>query len=347
MSIGSLKDYRLQTATVKVGQLPIDKLVLFISISDMLSRTAGHLYWLSRYIERAEFVARTLDATIRLSALPSSYNKASNEWQTALDVAGSTSLFRRHYSVLNEQTVCHFLSFNLENPSSIASCIETARDNARAVRTALTVEMWDAINGAWLELKKFKTHDLEPDDMARFLEWVKSVSLAYDGSAYRTMLRNDAFWFTRLGLALERSDNTARILDVKYHVLLPQNEEVGGTLDYFQWTTILREVSALTAYHWVYRDSIKPWRVADLLILNRQMPRSLASCYEILTRHLDLISEAYGYRGPSQRLASHTLGQLQNLMIKDVFAVGLHEFITEFVSDNNRLGLAITEQYLM
>ncbi len=139
---------------------------------------------------------------------------------------------------------------------------------------------------------------------------MKSVTLAFDGSAYRTMLRNDAFWFTRLGSAIERADNTARILDVKYHVLLPVTERSAARLDYFQWTTILREVSALTAYHWVYRESIKPWLVADLLILNQQMPRSLANCYEILVRHLDLIADAYGRRGPSQRLGEQPARQV-------------------------------------
>jgi uncharacterized alpha-E superfamily protein len=161
------------------------------------------------------------------------------------------------------------------------------------------------------------------------------------------MLRNDAFWFERLGLFVERADNTARILDVKYHVLLPETERVGGSLDYFQWTTILREVSALTAYHWVYRQSVKPWLVADLLILNRQMPRSLANCYELLVRHLDLIAEAYGRRGPSQRLASNMLARLSSARIEGIFTVGMHEFINDFVTENNKLGAAIAEQYLV
>jgi uncharacterized alpha-E superfamily protein len=176
---------------------------------------------------------------------------------------------------------------------------------------------------------------------------VKGVSLAFDGSAYRTMLRNDAYWFTRLGLAIERADNTARILDVKFHVLLPETESVGGSLDYFQWTTILREVSALTAYHWVYRESVKPWLVADLLILNRQLPRSLANCYELLVRHLDLVADAYGRRGPSQRLASNMLAKLSGVRIEEVFSDGLHEFIGDFIEENNRLGAAIAEQYLV
>jgi uncharacterized alpha-E superfamily protein len=207
--------------------------------------------------------------------------------------------------------------------------------------------MWDAINGAWLELRNKKSREMTHEEFVRFVEWVKGVSLAFDGSAYRTMLRNDAFWFTRLGLAIERADNTARILDVKYHLLLPESERVGGSLDYFQWTTILREVSALTAYHWVYRESVKPWLVADLLILNRQLPRSLANCYEILVRHLDLIGEAYGRRGPSQRYASNMLARLTTTRIETVFSQGLHEFVEEFIADNNQVGTAITDQYLL
>jgi uncharacterized alpha-E superfamily protein len=313
----------------------------------MLSRTADSLYWVSRYTERADFVARILDATMRFASLPTSYGGERNEWEGAVASAGNLEEFRRHYDVANESTVRDFLAFSPHNPSSIRNCIEIARDNARAVRTALTIEMWDAINSAWLELRGKQSADMTQEEFARFVEWVKGVALAFDGSAYRTMLRNDAFWFTRLGLAIERADNTARILDVKYHTLLPASERVGGSLDYFQWTTILREVSAVTAYHWVYRESVKPWLVADLLILNKQLPRSLANCYEILVRHLDLIADAYGRRGPSQRYASNTLARLSATGIEAVFEKGLHEFITEFITDNNRLGSAIAEQYLM
>jgi uncharacterized alpha-E superfamily protein len=313
----------------------------------MLSRTADSLYWVSRYTERADFVARILDATMRFASLPTSYGGERNEWEGAVASAGNLEEFRRHYDIANESTVRDFLAFSPHNPSSIRNCIEIARDNARAVRTALTIEMWDAINSAWLELRGKQSADMTQEEFARFVEWVKGVALAFDGSAYRTMLRNDAFWFTRLGLAIERADNTARILDVKYHTLLPASERVGGSLDYFQWTTILREVSAVTAYHWVYRESVKPWLVADLLILNKQLPRSLANCYEILVRHLDLIADAYGRRGPSQRYASNTLARLSATGIEAVFEKGLHEFITEFITDNNRLGSAIAEQYLM
>jgi uncharacterized alpha-E superfamily protein len=313
----------------------------------MLSRTADNLYWLSRYAERADFVARILDAATRLSALPASYGGGeTNEWDSTLACAGNADLFRPLYGAVNEDTVRDFLAFSPSNPSSIRTCLETARENARSVRTALTVEMWETINDAWLRLKDYEGRDMSREEFMRFLEWVKGVAQAFDGAAYRTMLRNDAYWFTRLGTAIERADNTARILDVKYHVLLPETERVGGTLDYFQWTTILREVSALTAYHWVYRQSVKPWLVADLLILNREMPRSLANCYEMLVRHLDLVADAYGRRGPSQRLASATLARLNGESIERVFEAGLHEFIAGFIVENNRLGEAIVTQYL-
>ncbi|MDB5601258.1 MAG: alpha-helical domain with a conserved moti [Xanthobacteraceae bacterium] len=313
----------------------------------MLSRTADNLYWLARYVERAEYLARILEATQRLTALPLAYVGSSNEWESAVATAGCAAAFAAVHDEATEETVTDFLAFSSENPSSIRSCIEAARTNARAVRTALTSEMWDAINGAWIELKRFGNGPTSREEFANFLRWVQEISLRFDGSAYRTMLRNDAYWFSRLGVYMERADNTARILDVKYHMLLPADEQVGGPLDYFQWAAILRSVSALTAYHWVYRDSLKPWLIADLLMLNEQMPRSLASCFENQVRFLDEIARAYGRQGPAQRQARAIRTRLQNSRMDEIFQHGLHEFISEFVADNNRLGAAITQQYLL
>ncbi len=313
----------------------------------MLSRTADSLYWVSRYVERAEYLARILEATTRLSNLPSSYGGAASEWESAIKTAGCHEIFEKHHDTCNEASVHYFICFSPENPSSISNCIDVARANARAVRTAVTSEMWDTLNSAWLELKKYDGKKLTRDDYGRFIEFVKSLSLTFDGSAYRTMLRSDPYWFSRLGVYVERADNTARILDVKYHVLLPETERVGGSLDYFQWTTILREVSALTAYHWVYRESIKPWLVADLLIFNRQMPRSLASCYENISRFLDALGETYGRQGPAQRMARKTMSMMSHRKIGDIYETGLHEFITDFIEDNNQLGSTISEQYLV
>jgi uncharacterized alpha-E superfamily protein len=313
----------------------------------MLSRTADNLYWLARYVERAEYLARILEATQRLTALPLAYVGETNEWESAVATAGCASAFAATHDEANEETVTDFLAFSSANPSSIRSCIEVARTNARAVRTALTVEMWDAINSAWLELKRYGNGPTSREEFMRFLRWVQETSLLFDGSAYRTMLRNDAYWFSRLGLYIERADNTARILDVKYHLLLPEHEKIGGPLDYYQWSAILRTVSALTAYHWVYRESLRPWHVADLLILNEQLPRSLSSCYDNLVRFLDDIAHVYGRQGPAQRHARAVRTRLQNSRMEEIFQRGLHEFIGEFIVDNNRLGGAITRQYLV
>ena len=312
----------------------------------MLSRTAGDLFWTGRYVERADFISRLTDATLRLAALPSSYGGDVSAWTSALIAAGISDLYAEHHPELSEKTALQFLSLDPANPSSMHYCIERARTNARAVRTALTMEMWEAINTAWLELKRFGNQPASREELARFLRWVQESSLRFDGSAYRTMLRNDAYWFSRVGVYMERADNTARILDVKYHLLLPAHEHVGGPLDYYQWAGILRSVSALTAYHWVYKESLKPWLIADLLILNEQMPRSLASCYENLVQNLDRIAGSYGRQGPAQRQARSIRARLQNSRMDEIFQTGLHEFIGAFVDDNNRLGSALTQQYL-
>jgi uncharacterized alpha-E superfamily protein len=312
----------------------------------MLSRTADSLYWLSRYVERADYLARVIEAAARLSSLPASYANGGNEWQSALITAGCADAFAKHYGTPNAETVAEFLVSSDKNPASIRKCLEIARFNARAVRTALTTEMWETINGAWLELQSFKNSMILSNELPRFLDWVKEVSLRVDGSGYRTMLRNDAYWFSRLGIYIERADSTARILDVKYHFLLPEESPVGGGLDTTQWTAILRAVSAATSYHWVYRESLKPWLVADLLILKEQMPRSLAACYGNIASNLDRLAEAYGRKGPSQTLARSIHTRLMNNNIAKIFQAGLHEFVSRFIGDNAAVGDAITRQYL-
>jgi uncharacterized alpha-E superfamily protein len=313
----------------------------------MLSRTADNLYWLARNMERADATARILDAAQRLVAMPQAIGGTTTEWESAVATAACVPAFRARYDKADARTVTEFLAFAPENPASIRNCFEIARQNARAVRTALTGEMWDLINTAWHDLKRFDPSRTHGEELSNFIAFVKEASLRFDGSAFRTMLRNDAYCFSRLGILIERADATARILDVKYHVLLPEEAQVGGPLDYFQWVSILRSVSARTSYHWVYRDSVKPWLVADLLILNRQMPRSLASCYENLSRYLDDLAQFYGRQGTSQRLARSMVTKFSNASMEEIFQSGLHEFITGFIADNNRLGGAINEQYLI
>lgn len=311
----------------------------------MLSRTAGDLFWTGRYVERADFVSRLMDATLRLAALPSSYGGDIGAWSGALAAAGVAAAYSDRHPDLGERTALQFMSLDPDNPSSMRCCIERARQNARAVRTALTVEVWEAINAAWLDVQRFGTMLESRPALLRLVESVKAAALAFDGATHRTMLRDKSYWFLRLGAALERADNTARLLDVKYHLLLPRDEPVGGSLDYFQWTTILRTVSALTAYHHVYRDSVKPWLVADLLILNRRMPRSLAACMNDAVRYLDLLAQESGRRGPAQRAAVALSSRLAHGDMDAIFAAGLHEYIGDFLTENSRLAASVMSQY--
>ncbi len=208
--------------------------------------------------------------------------------------------------------------------------------------------MWDALNETWYQARNSARFAVPPANLPELLEWVKERSLLFNGAYSNTMLRNDAYYFTRLGTFLERADNTARILDVKYHVLMPRHEEVGGALDYYHWQAILRSVSALRSYHWVYHDRLKPWLVAEFLILRPEMPRSLLSCYDQIIRTLELLAEAYGgKRGECHRVAGELHARLRFGRIQDIFQSGLHEFLTEFVDRSVTLGDAISTLYLM
>lgn len=315
----------------------------------MLARNAENLFWLARFMERADYTARMIDASLRLSGLPKAYGDNSADWTGTLAAAGALSDFSTRYGEADAHSVINYLAFDPQNPSSVRSCIESARRNARAVRTALTSEMWEVINTAWIELQKMgpiPASQAAREKLAGFLDFTKTAARDFDGAAYRNMLRNDAYWFNRLGLYVERADNTARILDVKYHLLLPRTEQIGGSLDYFQWSAILRAVSAHTAYNWVYRESVKPWLVADLLILRPEMPRSLTGCYENLTRFLDAIAYQYGKQGPAQRHCRLVYDRLRNSNRDQLFQLGLHEFISGFIEENNALGAAIAGQYM-
>lgn len=283
-----------------------------------------------------------------MASLASSLGNAGNEWQSTLIAAGCGPGFLTKHRCVEQDAVIDYLVSDLDNPSSIRSCLETARRNARAVRTALTVDAWESLNETWLAMRSREGESLPPDRLAPFLEWVKQRSLLFHGACDNTMLRNDAFAFIRLGTYLERADNTARILDVKYHVLLPRQEDVGGPLDYAQWQAILRAVSALRSYHWVYRDRLKPWLIAELLLLRPEMPRSLLACFAQVERQLDLLANTYGgRRGECHRRAGELHARLRFGRIDAIFQSGLHQFLTDFVEQTARLGDDINALYLV
>ncbi len=315
----------------------------------MLARTADGLYWLARYMERAENVARILSAGQRMASVTRSVGSESNEWESTLVAAGCAASYLEKHDEITPGGVVDFLVRDRDNPSSVLSCLETARRNARAVRTALTADMWEALNDTWLELRSFESFEgAASERILRLLEWVKHRSLLFNGAYANTMLRNDAFYFTQLGTFLERADNTARLLDVKYHVLLPTSERVGGPLDYCHWESILRAFSALRAYHWVYHARLAPWMIADLLILRPEMPRSLLACYAQITKHLDLLAEVYGgKRGECHRRAGEIHARLRFGRIDSIIQSGLHEFLTRIIDDGIAVSRNVGEFYLL
>lgn len=313
----------------------------------MLSRTAENLYWLSRYVERAENLARLLDVALRMASLPQGHAAIGSEWASTVIAAGCEDSFYSCHEQASADSVIQHLVSDRNNPSSILSCLETARNNARMVRTGLSMSQWEAVNSTWIELNNFRAEDFAPERIGRFLDWVKERSLLFGGAVANTMLRSDAFWFSRLGMSIERADNTARIIDVKYNVLLPAQEAVGGGMDYYQWASMLQSVSALRAYHWVYRDRVKPWLVAELLILKPEMPRSLAYCISDVSRQLENLAGAYGKRGECHRLAGQIDARLRYSKIGAILSQGLHEFLTAFIEETGVLGEEITRHYLI
>jgi uncharacterized alpha-E superfamily protein len=313
----------------------------------MLSRSADSLYWLARYLERAENVARIVSVGHRMASMAGSLGSDGDEWLSTLIATGSERGFLEKYGEAKPTTVIDYLVRDPDNPSSIMSSIETARRNARAVRTALTTDMWDALNETWLYVRNVQLDPDSSDGLLRFLDWVRERSLLFNGAYANTMLRNNAFYFTRLGTFIERADNTARILEVKYYVLLPEHEGIGGALDYYQWQSILRSVSALRAYHWIYRDRLKPWLIAELLLLRPEMPRSLVACHQQISQYLTLLAESHGgARGECHRLSGAMHADLRYGRIGDIFQSGMHEFLTDFIDRSAALGREISSFYL-
>jgi uncharacterized alpha-E superfamily protein len=311
----------------------------------MLSRTADNLFWLSRYVERAENMARLLEMGYRMALMPAAGDGNRSEWSSVLSAAGCAQGFDHENRTFDQATITDYLIFDRDNPSSILNCFECARANARAMRTAITKEMWEALNGALMELRRTAMRNLARNDLPEFLDWVKSQGALFRGATDSTILRNDGYDFIRLGTFIERADNTARLLDVKYYVLLPETSMVGGGVDNYQWTTVLRAASSMRAFHWVYRDDYSPWRIAHFLILNPFSPRSLAHCCENITNHLERLARQYGERQAVHSLAVETYAMLNQGDMDDIFAGGLHEFLSDFLNRNRVLSSAIAETY--
>lgn len=309
----------------------------------MLGKTAAGLYWMFRYLERSENTARMLDAGFRIALTRST--AAEDEWISVLASAGAQHNFFERYDHVDAPKVIDFLLREKSNPSSVMSMVETARNNARLVRTALTREVWEATNECWMTLKDVLKHPVRERELPSVLRSIRQQSALVRGALHGTMLRNDTYDFARIGTFLERADNTARILDVKYYVLLPSAFHVGSSIDNVQWETILLSVSGRSAYHWLYEGETSPMNIANFLILDRQMPRSLVFSYTKIAENLGYLDDNYGAANVCTERADKLRTRLKTAKINEIFDVGLHEFINEFISENQSIAHLIEKDF--
>lgn len=309
----------------------------------MLSRTASSLYWMGRYVERAEFTARLVEATVRLDAL-SSRPAGEAAWTSALAVIEGDDAFAATGETRTPRAVARFLMLSKAHAGSVVSCLDQARDNAKAVRTALSREAWSTINRAWL---LFNADAVPADTQAtlNLMAEAQAETRGFEGAVGR-MLRNPASWFIRLGATIERADTTARLLDVKTHMLLPEGEMIGGVLDRDQWTTILQTVAAVNAYRWLYREGLNVEHIVELLILRRELPRSLAASAEEIVQHLNALGKQTGFQGEADRMARLRHAKLGETKLAAIVADGgLHDWLDAFLVENAALDRAIARQF--
>ena len=311
----------------------------------MLGRTAQNLFWLSRYIERAENMARLLEVGYRMSLTSRREGSASEHLLSMLQAAEMDEQFAQKHKQADVASVSQFMLFDETNYSSVRSCLLAARTNARSVRTALTTDMWESLNTAWLEFAAIDPRDVTGSRLVELLQWVKQVSHRYRGALLSTFLRDDGYAFSQIGNFVERADNTARILDMKYYVLLPRADLIGGDVDIQQWTLILRAASAHRSYRHVYHDRYKARNIADYLILRPEMPRSLIFCVSWINRTLDMLEEIYGGKTAGHVAAAEVTEMLEDNSMDRIFSYGLHEYLTEFIARNNKITEAIAESY--
>lgn len=311
----------------------------------MLARTADNLFWIARYMERAETVARLLEVGERNALIPNMSGGLRNEWESILQASGTAAGFADKYGDPVARNVESYLFFDLDNPSSVASCITAARENGRIVRTAITSAVWDALNTGHQDMIQMRRTERSKQPMSDLIDWTMRQSMILRGAIDATQLRIDGYDFLNIGYALERADATARLVDVKYFVLLPQVDYVGSGLDNYQWRTILRAMSAQRAFSWAYGGEITPAKIAHFMILNRKAPRSLITSVETLAEHLDRLARAYGRSTVAQTKARGMVAELAEATVEDIFDEGLHEFLTRFVREIGALAQVIGEVY--
>lgn len=310
----------------------------------MLGRNANGIFWMFRNLERAENTARLLDAGFHM-ALTRGSSAAEGEWRSVLITVGQDEQFRRVHSEYSGHLVTNFILRDRDNPASVLQMIEGARTNARAVRTAITREVWEATNEGWMAICELLSRPVRANGLGEVLAAIRRQATLVRGAMEGTMLRNEIFNFARMGTFLERADNTARILDVKYYVLLPSVGMVGSSLDNAQWETVLRSLAGERAYRWLNAGTIDPRGIAEFLVLDGRFPRSLSFCFDKLTTNMNNLVREYGQDSQAHGMLRDFGARLANLDIQQIFEYGLHEFIQDVIGETRRLSDAIARDY--
>lgn len=310
----------------------------------MLGKTANSIFWMFRYLERAENTARLLEAGIRM-ALTRGAEAANAEWRSVIITLGEQRAYEALYDGYSGTQVCNFVLREKENPESVLSMIERARHNARSARTSITAEVWESTNEAWMNLREMLQRPIREANLGPVLSAIRREATHVRGATYGSMLRNEIYHFSRCGTYLERADNTARILDVKYYLLLPSLAYVGSSLDSGQWDTVLRSLSAERAYRWLNAGHMDPRGIAEFLILDRRFPRSLSFCYDALRGNLASLAELHGGKGDCHGLMREADRKLNEASIASIFDHGLHEFLLGFIRGNKAIATAISNDY--
>ena len=311
----------------------------------MLSRTAQNLYWVSRYMERAELTARLLEVGYRIAMMPSASTGYQTEWASLLSALNADESYKKKYGPPKQEHIEHFLFHDLDNPNSVASCIGKAREDSRTVRTALTTQVWDVMNTGYQEMQSLSKEKYKTANLPALCDWTKRQASLIRGAIESTQLEDEGYDFLNLGYFIERAIGTARLLDVKYYVLLPTPAAVGSEVDHYQWSTLLRAMSAYRAFRWAYGGLQTPHKVAHFLILNEACPRSLLHCLSRANRHLNRLETVLQQETLAQQLVTQLQHETAAMDVAQIFDQGLHEFSDHFNNKMSVIGEAMRTSY--
>ncbi len=310
----------------------------------MLGRTANGLFWMFRYLERAENTARLLDAGIRL-ALTRDLATAEEEWRSVITVTGQRRLYEANHDGYAGADAWNFILRGKDNPANVREMFGAVRQNARMARNAISGEVWEAVNESWMRLEKLLARPVSQSAVGEVVRAIRLAGTLVHGALEGSMLRNEGYHFARAGTFVERADSTARLLDIKYYLLLPSLNYVGSSLDNGQWDTVLRSVGGDRAYSWLNAGQMDARGIVEFLVLDDRFPRSLAFCHGALRDHLFALARLHGTDAGSNQLMREADINISDMTVEAIFEQGLHEFLVQFEAANADIGQAIAEDY--